>query len=85
MPGTFTSPNYPEGEFDVIKQLQSYMFFLENNLDKVSGLGAFLWGNTTVADVTFTGAKNNELIRKELEESFPKLGKKSNEFRLILD
>lgn len=85
VPGAFTSPNYPESEFDVIKQLQSYMYFFENNFDKVSGLGAFLWGNTTLPEVTIIGARNNELIRKEIEESFPKLGKRSNEFRLILD
>lgn len=85
VPGAFTSPKYPEDEFDVIKQLQSYMFFFENNPDRVSGLGAFVWGNTTCGDATIIGARNNELISKELKESFPKLGKRSNEFRLILD
>jgi hypothetical protein len=85
VPGTFTSPNYTQNGHDVIKQLSAYIFFLENNYHNVSGLGAFVWGDSTFGDTTIKGAMSNPLIRAEIEREFPKLGKKSNEFRLILD
>ncbi len=85
VPEAFTSPNFTEDQRAVIRQLRAYMMFFENNIDRVSGLGAFVWGDSAFGDPTIIGARNNDLIRQEVEESFPKLGKQLDEFRIILD
>jgi hypothetical protein len=85
VPMSFTSTGNEADQHEVTKQLQSYYFFMQNNLDRVSGLGGFVWGDCEFCDIDIKGAVNNVLIRDSIEKYFPLLGRKSQDFRIVLD
>lgn len=85
VPMAFTGEDFTTNENEVIRQLHAYYFFMQNNLDSVSGLGGFVWGDCNYCGVDIKGASHSELIRADIEQSFPKLGNGSDNFRLILD